>query len=121
MAKSIMQIKDGSCYLCKSLHYNDRQQLTETHHAIPGYGRRKLCEKYGLKVFLCLDHHRIGAAAVHNNKKNMLIVKQAAQRAFETMYSHEKFMEVFGKNYLDDSPTKGEKHHEENSNKLRPV
>lgn len=30
------------------------------------------------------------------------MLSQEAQRAFEHKYSHEKYMEIFGKNWLDD-------------------
>jgi hypothetical protein len=35
------------------------------------------------------------------NKALDLMIEQECQRRFEEIYSHEEFMEVFGKNYLD--------------------
>ena len=102
MAKSIMHNKqDKTCYLCMRLNgdYDTRTDLQE-HHAIPGTSGRKLSEHWGLKVYLCLQHHTAGPAAVHNNIKNQRLIQQQAQRIFETKYSHEKWMTVFGRNFL---------------------
>lgn len=102
MAKSIMHNKqDGTCYLCMKLHQDyDRRTGLEEHHAIMGNPGRKLSEHYGLKVYLCVQHHREGREAVHNNAENQRILMEAAQKAFEKKYSYEKWMEVFGRNYL---------------------
>lgn len=93
MSKSIIQIDKEQCFLCKG-------QATEEHHCIHGTANRKLSERYGLKVYLCANCHRIGNLAVHKNFFTDLKLKQIAQKAFEIRYGHEKFMEVFKKNYL---------------------
>ena len=102
MAKSIMHNKqDGTCYLCILLDGDAgfRPALQE-HHAMPGTANRKLSEHYGLKVYLCLRHHTEGPDAVHNNIHNQRLIQRKAQEVFEQKYSHEKWMEVFGRNYL---------------------
>lgn len=101
MSKSIMQRKDGTCYLCKKLYDNDAYQVVEEHHVMFGTSDRKLSEHYGLKVYLCLGHHRNSAEAVHRNKKNDLLLKKEAQEAFIEHYPDKDWMEVFGKNYLE--------------------
>ncbi len=103
MSRSIMQDKSGGeCYLCKRLLGIDTPAACrEEHHAMHGTANRKLAEHYGLKIYLCPYHHRTGPEAVHTSSQTDLILKQAAQRAFEKKYSHEKWMQVFGKNYLD--------------------
>ena len=64
---------------------------------MPGVANRKLSDKYGLVVWLRHDIHM----DLHDRNKDLEIrLKQDAQRAFEKMYSHEKWMEVFKKNYL---------------------
>lgn len=93
MSKSIIQTNKEQCFLCKG-------QAMEEHHCIHGTANRKLSEKYGLKVYLCADCHRTGKLAVHKNFFTDLKIKQIAQKTFEYKYSHEKFMEVFKKNYL---------------------
>lgn len=102
MAKSIMHNKqDGTCYLCMLLRqdYDTRRDLQE-HHVMSGTANKKLSEHFGLKVYLCLEHHTAGPYAVHNNAKVRLILSEKAQKIFEKKYSHEKWMEVFGRNYL---------------------
>ena len=92
--KSIIQ-NEKKCYLSGST------TGLEEHHIIFGVGLRKLSEKYGLKVWLCYLHHRDNRIGVHGlNKEADMMLKQLAQRTFEKKYSHEKWMEVFGKNYL---------------------
>lgn len=100
MSKSIMQKKDGTCYLCRKLYNGDWNQEVEEHHVMFGTADRKLSEHYGLKVYLCLGHHRNSAEAVHRNKKNDLILKEDAQKAFMENYPDRDWMEVFGRNYL---------------------
>ena len=63
MAKSIMHRKeDRTCYLCMLLRddYNAREDLQE-HHAMPGTANRRLSERYGLKVYLCIGRAGCGA------------------------------------------------------------
>lgn len=101
MSKSILHNKaDGTCYLCMRLNgdYSRRTNLEE--HHVMGGSNRKLSEHYGLKVYLCIPHHREGPAAVHNNIDNQRYLQQEAQKAFEKKYSYEKWMEVFGRNFI---------------------
>lgn len=58
-------------------------------------------EEYGLKVYLCHDHHIYGPEAVHNNARIRHELQRTAQRLFEKQHSHKEFMEIFGRNYLD--------------------
>ena len=93
MAKSIMQeSKEG--FICKVT-----SELQE-HHVIYGTANRKLSEKYGLKVWLCLEHHT-GRSGVHFNKDLDLNLKQMAQEYFEANYgTREDFRTIFGKSWL---------------------
>lgn len=97
-----MHKKDGSCYLCILLHSNYSPKMVQEHHVIFGSANRKLSEKYGLKVYLCLEHHEESKEAVHKNAEIALILKKEAQKCFEKNYPNLSFMEIFGKNYLDD-------------------
>ena len=96
--KSILQEKDGTCYLCVILHedYRIHKDLHE-HHIFSGTANRKLSEQYGLKVYLCPDHHEYGAEAVHKNKIVRLLLEETAKRAFEKKYPEESFREIFGR------------------------
>ena len=50
---------------------------------------------------MCQPHHRDSKEGVHFNKDLDLELKKLAQKRFEEKYGHEKFMAIFGKNYLD--------------------
>lgn len=92
MTNSIIQDKK-ECYVT---HRKDGLHL---HHIIYG-SNRKNSDKYGLVVWLHYEYHT-GKFGVHSgNKKLDLELKQLAQRKFEERYGHEKFMEVFKRNYL---------------------
>lgn len=103
MSKSIMQDKrGGECYLCNLLLGIDTPAPNrEEHHIMYGTANRRLSEHYGLKVYLCPYHHRTGPEAAHRSRRTDLLLKRASQRAFEQKYDREKWMEVFGRNYLD--------------------
>lgn len=89
--QSIMPFDPDVCIECGG-------RGTQTHHVIFGKNR-KWSEKYGLKIRLCYQCHE----ALHSHANGMdKRYKQMAQRCFEQRYGHEKFMEVFGKNYLEE-------------------
>jgi hypothetical protein len=94
MSKSIIQDKK-ECYICNST-YN-----IEEHHIFFGTANRKVSEKFGLKVFLCTEHHR-GTYGVHGKNGKLLDkqLKKMAQRKFEETYTRNEFIRNFGKNYL---------------------
>lgn len=99
--KSIMHDKeDGTCYLCMLLH-NDYQRRAnlEEHHVFMGPSRRN-SEKYGLKVYLCNQHHTNSKEAVHVSYEVCRILQSAGQQAFMKKYPDKDFMKIFGKNYL---------------------
>lgn len=90
MSKSIMHRKeDKTCYLCMKLHHNySRHGNLEEHHVMYGGQNRRLSEKYGLKVYLCINHHTYdgGPEAVHRNDDIRRMLEKDAQRAFERAY-----------------------------------
>lgn len=75
MSRSIMQNKDGCCYMCDLLGIRQQGYTIE-------------------------EHHRTGPDAVHQNSDYMQILHEAAQKAFEEHYPDKSFREIFGKNYL---------------------
>lgn len=99
MAKSIMEAEDTkTCYICGCYA---TQGYMNVHHVFQGSGRRTPSEKYGLKVHLCYVCHNDNKRGVHNNKELADKLHREGQQAFERVHgSREKFMEVFGKNYL---------------------
>ena len=88
---SILQEKDGRCYLCMMLNqdYTIRHGLHE--HHIFGGANRQNSEAEGLKVYLCVQHHIDGPAAVHNNSENMRILQEAGQQAYERTHTRQQF------------------------------
>lgn len=96
--KSILQEKDGTCYLCVLLHEDYRIQPVHEHHVFSGTANRRLSEQYGLKVYICPEHHENGPEAVHKNKIVRLLLEEIAKRAFEQTYPEIRFRDVFGTN-----------------------
>lgn len=97
---SILQQKDGRCFLCMIL---DQHSIywpgVEKHHVFGG-ANRTASEEEGLTVYLCPYHHREGLRAVHRDRETDLIVKRYAQAAWERNHTREEFREKFGKSYL---------------------
>ena len=105
--KSILhEKKDRTCLLCMWLHNDDstKSNLHE-HHVIHGWANRRLSEKHGLKVYLCLNHHEIGPEAVHKNDKLNKMLKAYAQKMFEQKWPEKDFYSIFKKNYIMDLET----------------
>lgn len=93
--KSIMQTEKGVCFI------SGKRGYTEEHHIFYGGGRRKLSERYGLKVYLSPEYHRNGPEAVHNCKDTRRKLEAAGQREFERRgRTRQEFMDIFGRNYL---------------------
>ena len=91
--KSILQT-ERECYL------TGRRDNLHRHHIFGG-GRRALSEKYGLWVYLTGEKHNQSSAGVHFDRALDRQLKRDGQRAFEAAHSHEMFMQLFGKNYLE--------------------
>lgn len=105
--RSILQPKDGTCYLCMKLHDDHRQKLTEEHHIFYGIANRRISEAEGFKVYLCRSHHRYSTAcdpeAIHDNPKSRktdIFLKKVAQLEYEKTHSRAEFLSLFGRNYL---------------------
>lgn len=92
---SIMQV-DQKCCICGTT-----QNLHE-HHVIYGTANRKMSEKYGLKVWLCQEHHTGGSGVHHNPYLDDKLKKQAEIKwlLYDDTRSIKDFRQIFGKNYL---------------------
>lgn len=90
--KSIIQ-NEKECFFC------GRTDRLQDHHIFFGEKNRKHSEKYGLKVWLCVEHHT-GKESVHRSAAMDKVLKMRAQAKFEETHSREEFMRIFGKNYL---------------------
>lgn len=84
--------EDIECYVCKSNQYIQR------HEVFYGRAYRDKSKQYGTWVNLCSACHN----RVHFGKDHSLDIrlKKEAQKLFEEVHSHEKFMTVFDKNRL---------------------
>ena len=83
---------DTECYLCGSNTYVQR------HECFFGRAYRNKSKKYGCWCNVCMKCHD----KIHFGKDKFLDIKlkQEAQKRFEEIYSHEKFIEIFDKNRL---------------------
>lgn len=87
--KSIIPGDDPDhCYLC------GKWNPEHVHHCLHG-SRRKMADKYGLTVHLCTRCHM----DLHDKGIHDRDLEEVAQKAFESRYSHEEWMRIFGKNY----------------------
>ena len=85
---------DHRCYICQGYG-------SDCHHIFGGPNRKK-SEKYGLKVWLCREHHE-GTYGVHgrDGKDLQQYLHEIGQETFERLYgSREEFIKIFGKNYM---------------------
>lgn len=89
--KSIMPFDHETCIECGG-------PGEHTHHCIFGKNR-EWSDKYGLIVRLCSScHYRL-----HNQDEKLAMkYRRLGQRYFEDKYGHARYMEVFGRNYLED-------------------
>jgi len=93
MAKfSILTDNLEQCMMCGT------HDMIERHHIMNAADRNK-STKYGLIAPLCVYCHRVGRHAVHNNAKNMNMLKAKAHVAFEKHYPEEDWLKTFGRNY----------------------
>ena len=81
------------CMICGESH-------PQKHHVFFGTANRKISDKYGYIVPLCLKHHT-GQEGVHHNRELNLRLKRSAQEHFEANEgTREDFIKIFGKSYL---------------------
>ena len=90
--KSILQ-ENRVCLVCGSPY-------VEEHHVLPGTANRKKSEMFGLKVYLCHEHHQ-GNRGVHHDARLRRELERMAQEEFEKTHTHEEWMNIFHKNYLE--------------------
>lgn len=69
-------------------------------HHIYGGANRKNSDRYGCVVWLRADYHNMSNHGVHFDRELDLRLKRECQEEFEKRWGHEKFMSVFGRNYL---------------------
>lgn len=104
--KSILKTERGTCYLCAKKNNDYRLKYTEEHHVLFGSGMREKSEAEGLKVNLCLRHHREGPEAAHNNQTIREELCRIVQEEYEKVHTRSEWMEISKKNYLEEEDAK---------------
>ena len=84
---------DDVCDICGTPY-------AELHEVFFGNPDARLSQDWGMQVRLCYYHHRRHVTGVHHNEKLDQKYKKEFQQKFEDEHGHDKFMEVFGTNYL---------------------
>ena len=97
--QSILQKKDGRCYLCMMDGDSSIKPVLHKHHIFGG-PRREASEAEGLYVYLCIDHHVTGTKAVHVNADASRRLKQIGQQEWEKTHTRGEWMKLMHKNYL---------------------
>ena len=92
---TIMDTKPSECFLC------GRWCRTHKHH-IYGGANRKLSEREGLYVYLCPACHNMSRDGVHMNAEKNRALQVAGQRRYEETHSRQDFMQIFGRNYIEE-------------------
>lgn len=92
--KSIIQENMDECYICHTT------QNLHLHHIYAGTANRKKSDEYNAVIRLCGKHHNMSKQGIHFNKELNLKIKQRAQIELEKEYSHEWFIQTFGKSYI---------------------
>ena len=85
--------ENNICWVCQ-------KPYASTHEIFFGSGERQLSIRYGMQVNLCIEHHK----NLHYNPLKGLDIefKKMAQKNFELLHGHEKYMQIFETNYLDE-------------------
>lgn len=94
MSRSIIQKYKDECFVC-----GEKRNLEE-HHIFQG-SNRSLSEHYGLKVMLCHRCHNEPPEGAHFNNALRRELHAVGQLAFEKKYGPEKFMNEFGRDYIE--------------------
>jgi len=71
-----------------------------THEVYFGNPNARLSQEWGMVTKLCYLHHQSTEQGVHHNINFDIALKQRYQEKFEQEHGHDKFMEVFKRNYL---------------------
>ena len=98
---SIMPGEKGICFLCVKLNGDYTRKYTEKHHVFYGGGLRDVSEQNGFTCELCMNHHREGPEAVHNNQEIREYLCGLFQSRYEETHTRDEFMSLIKINYLE--------------------
>lgn len=101
--KSILQEKDGTCYLCRKLYGNyQRYPSVHKHHVYPGV-LRSVSEREGFIVYLCPEHHNMSPESVHADQRLMREIQMDCQKKYEETHTRQQFRDLmYNRSYLED-------------------
>ncbi len=91
--KSILQ-DEKQCFVCGAVNV-----VLQRHHVLHGTAMRRIADKLGLTIWLCVEHHR-GNYSPHHNTELDLRLKRFAQSCYEDKHSRDEWMAKVGRNYL---------------------
>ena len=95
MSKSIITDDMQHCYLCHTPFY------LHVHHIFYGTHARKMSEKYGLKIPLCVRHHTSDMGVHFNSALDEQIKIIAQKKAMEHYnWTKEDFINIFGRSFI---------------------
>ena len=97
MSESII-CNEKRCLIC------GRFEPLHRHHIFAG-SRRKASEEHGCWIWLCPDHHNMSDSGIHFDPVLSLRAKAMAQKILENEHgwSRERFIQTFGRSYIDES------------------
>jgi len=91
---SILQ-QEHRCLICGTIHN------LHCHHVYNGVAHRKISDKYGLTIWLCMDHHT-GNNGIHRNYVLDLEIKKKCQSIAMNHYKWtiEDWFKLFRRSWL---------------------
>lgn len=75
-------------------------KTTDIHRHHIFFNARKKCDEWGCWCYLCSSHHNMSKYSVHHNRSIDLSIKVLCQKKFEELWGHDKFMELFHKDFI---------------------
>lgn len=90
---------EKKCIICGRTNYDGI--AIHKHHIFFGTANRKKSDEWGCWCYLCYKHHTGSTISPHDSHAVDLKLKKDCQMRFEKKYGHDKFMEIFHRNYLD--------------------
>ena len=71
-----------------------------THEVFYGNPYARFSQDYNMTIKLCYDHHQHHKTGIHFDRAFDLKIKRKYQTVFEKEHGHEKFIEIFDKDYI---------------------
>lgn len=98
-ARSVIHSKSEGCFVCMQQYGKFRAGYLEEHHIFGG-ANRKWSEMFGLKLYLCMEHHNASKESAHADKDLRNYLHVLGQKAFERDHTREEFRSIFGQDYI---------------------